>query len=99
MLDLEKAKKELREKSYDEIQVSTAWTWGSRAAASFKNVKSMDREAKVSAFILGQEYLHEAIEHASLAKNEGLVELVKMEVSEYESEAIEDIEKSLKIDL
>ena len=99
MLNIEEAKKELRKKTYDEIQVETAWKWASRAAASFENVLKMDREDKVSAFVVAQEYLHEAVEHASLAEDPSLVLDVKNEVDAYVYRAIDDITESLGINL
>jgi hypothetical protein len=99
MLKVEDAKKELKEKSYDEIQVETAWKWASRAAASFENVISAPIGKKLSFFMAGQEYLHEAVEHASLAEDDGLVSAIKTDTFEYIAEAIEDIEMALDVDL
>jgi hypothetical protein len=99
MLNIEEAKKELKEKTYDEIQVATAWKWASRAAASFDKVSKIDREDKVATFILGQEYLHEAVEHASLAEDPGLVFDIKREVDVYMQEALANIENRLGIKL
>jgi len=101
MLDVKAAKKELAEKTLDQIQRETAWKWASRAVASFENVLEAKNEKKVSAFMAGQEYLHEAIEHASLVDDgDGdLVDDIKMAIMESVAEAVADIDISLDIDL
>lgn len=101
MLDLDKAQKELAEKTLDQIQRETAWTWASRAAVSFENVLSASLEHKVAVFACGQEYLHEAIEHAALVEDgDGdLVDEVKGAVQSFLLDAIMDIEDNLGIEL
>lgn len=100
MLDLEKARKELSEKTLSEIQKATAWTWASRAVVSFENVLLADKEKKVSVFMAGQEYLHEAIEHASLVDDSSdFVDQIRMAVMESVAEAVADVDMSLDIDL
>lgn len=101
MLDVAAAKKELSEKTLDQIQRETAWKWASRAAASFENVLEADREKKVSLYMAGAEYLHEAIEHASLVYDGdgALVDDIRLAVAEAAVAAVVDIDESLDIDL
>lgn len=101
MLDVEKAKKELAEKTLSQIQRDTAWTWASRAVASFENVLDAENEKKVSLFICGQEYYHEAIEHASLvdeAEPDFVLE-IKLAIMESLAEAIGNLDVCLDIDI
>lgn len=64
MLDVKQASIELRTKSLLAIQVETAWSWASRAAAAY----SYFRTSGITQWRLdAQEYEHEAIEHAALA--------------------------------
>ena len=101
MLDVESAKKELAEKTLDQIQRETAWKWASRAAASFENVIVADPEKKVSIYMAGAEYLHEAIEHASLVfdGDGALVDEIRLAIAEAAVGAVVDIEQTLGIDL
>lgn len=101
MLDIEKAKKELAEKTLDQIQRETAWTWASRAAASFENVIAADPEKKVSIYMAASEYLHEAIEHAALVfdGDGSLVDEIRLAVAESAVGAVVDIDQTLDIDL
>ena len=71
-LKIDKAKEELKEKSYLEIQKSTAWTWASRAAVSYDlAIDEKDLSRKVAVFQVAEEYHHEAIEHAALYEDGG----------------------------
>jgi hypothetical protein len=66
-LKINKAKEELKHKSYLEIQRETAWTWASRSAVSYElAIEEKDLHRKVSIFQVAEEYHHEAIEHAAL---------------------------------
>lgn len=101
MLKIAEAKKELSEKTLDQIQRETAWKWASRAVASFENTVDAANEKKLTTFLAGQEYLHEAIEHASLVDDgDGdLVDDVKKAIKKSLNDAIEDVENSLGIEL
>lgn len=77
---LKKARKLLREKSYLEIQADTAWTWAARAAASYEvveegaNPKLNDEVGPLALYgwlMVGDEYRHEALEHAALVEDQG----------------------------
>lgn len=72
-LKLDEATAELEDKTYEQIQIETAWKWGSRAVAAYK---LGDPQA--------QEYEHEALEHAALVDDSGqlIAELTK-EMSKY----------------
>ena len=88
MLDLDKAKEELAESSYREIQVKTAWTWASRACVAYSIVVSAEPEAKLAPWTLADEYAHEAIEHAALVEDNGKVlEEVRKSIQEFRDRA------------
>ena len=72
MLDVEKAREELKTKSMAEIERATAMTWGARAVASYR----LASEAKglgerFRHFYEGENYRQEALEHASMAEDRG----------------------------
>jgi len=96
-LKIDKAKKELKEKSYLEIQKDTAWTWASRAAVSYElAIDEKDIHRKVSIFQVAEEYHHEAIEHAALYEDGGkLLSKVDRELESYRDRATEDLQDSL----
>lgn len=78
MIDLAKAKLELTQKSYAQIQDETAWTWASRACVSYQNCVAEEFPKKLVCWTLGEEYYHEAIEHAALnSNNPGLVQQIR----------------------
>lgn len=72
MVDLEAARKELNEKSLEQIQKETAYKWASRALAA-RELFDQDQQ-----FILDyNEYVHEALEHAALVEEDGFFQTVK----------------------
>lgn len=89
MLKIEEASKELEKKSYAEIQEETAWKWASRAAASYAKCCECDAGTKrLVLWTVGEEYYHEAVEHASLvATKEGLVKEIRDAVGPYQEDA------------
>jgi hypothetical protein len=93
MLDLEKARKELSEKNLNDIQKETAVTWASRAAVSFENCLQSDGIKKVTCFAVGEEYLHEALEHAALVEGEDVLSQIKQEVLPYQEKAAQDVDR------
>jgi hypothetical protein len=97
-LKLDKAKEELKEKSYLEIQKSTAWTWASRAAVSYDlAIEEKDNHRKVAVFMVAEEYHHEAIEHAALYEDGGdLLKKVDAELEPFRDRATADLQNSLK---
>jgi hypothetical protein len=72
MFKIEEAKKELLEKTEAQIESETAYKWGSRAIAAYQ---LFQETGDVKWFLMGEEFRHEAIEHASLSGNFG--ELIK----------------------
>jgi len=97
-LKIDKAKEELKEKSYLDIQKQTAWTWASRAAASYElAIEEKDLRRKVAVFQVAEEYHHEAIEHAALYEDRGdLLKEVEKELDKYRDKASDDLQDSLK---
>lgn len=64
---IDKATAELAEKSLADIQVETALTWCGRACVAAR--MGLGADAK--------EYAHEAIEHAALSDEDGLLDTVR----------------------
>ena len=93
MLDIEKARKELSEKSLNDIQTQTAWTWASRAAASYQNSLDAKGKDRLLYWSIGEEYYHEALEHAALVDGTALISEVKEALSQYQEEASEALGK------
>jgi hypothetical protein len=67
-----KARVELKEKTYLEIQEATATTWCARALECFDSARTSRRlVGKFGWFTVACEYAHEAIEHAALFEDGG----------------------------
>lgn len=86
MLNVQESQAELKVKNYNQIQSETAWKWGSRAAACFQNLLDGHPD-KLACWTLGEEYLHEAVEHAALCADGALVKLVRDAVTPYQEQA------------
>lgn len=95
MLDLEKARKELKEKSYLEIQESTTWTWAARACVAYEKAeKETKLEEKLGWAFVGTEYDHEAIEHAALCEDKGrLTKIIQATTNVYRQRALDSIKE------
>lgn len=94
MLNLEDARKELGEKNLAQIQTETAWKWASRAAVSFENCLAAQGSKKLACWSIGEEYFHEALEHAALVEGEDVIGQVKKELMPYHERAAEDMDKT-----
>lgn len=71
-LDIDKAMKEVQEKSDAEIDKETAHTWTARAIACYKIALKQDSEEELCKWNRkGDDFRHEALEHAALAKDGG----------------------------
>lgn len=57
---------EIRTKSHAEIESDTAWKWAARAIIAFE-ISSQNNSRKLYFYQQGEDYLHEAIEHAASA--------------------------------
>ena len=88
------ARFELKKKSYREIQEETAWKWAARAAASYENVGTLEGPVKFETYLLGQEYEHEAIEHAALISDPdvNLVKEVQEALESFQLEAWHELQ-------
>lgn len=97
-LKVDKAKEELKEKSYLEIQKETAWKWAGRAAASYElAIEEKDLPSKVAIYQIAEEYHHEAIEHAALYEDRGkLLDELEKALDQYRDKASDDLKDSLK---
>jgi hypothetical protein len=92
MLNLEKARKELANKSYGEIQAETAWTWASRACVAYQNINERDVGSdRLVAWSVAEELYHESVEHAALANVEGLLGKIREAVKPFQDAASKKI--------
>jgi hypothetical protein len=89
MLNIEAAKKELAEKSLNDIQIETAWTWAGRACASYQNSLEAKGKDKLLYWSIGEEYYHESCEHAALVNSETFLKEVRDAMAPYQEEASE----------
>jgi len=70
---IEDARQELQEKSLEDIQIETAKKWAARAYVAYEIAVyfgSEDRDNAMGWFHVGEEYRHEALEHAALVEAE-----------------------------
>lgn len=71
-LSVDEATKEVHDKSTIDINIETAWKWASRAAACYQEASTCTEEKQKDNWILrGDDFRHEALEHASLVEDEG----------------------------
>lgn len=89
MINLEEALQEISEKNYATIQTETAWKWLSRSAAYYETCSlEKDFAKKLVWWTLGEEMLHEAVEHAALVNDEGsLIKEVREAINVYQENA------------
>ncbi len=90
-LNIEEALQEMKEKSYRQVQSETAIKWAGRAGAAFQSVLEVPHHEKLIYWSLGEEYEHEAIEHAALVEDEtGLfVKEIQLAIKPYQDKAVE----------
>ena len=93
MLNVEEALQELGQKSLNDIQKETAVKWASRAAASFQNCLSETGTKKMVCWSVGEEYAHEAVEHAALVEGEDMVSVIKQELEQYRQAAAQSLDQ------
>lgn len=89
MLDLEKALAELKSTNYQQIQEQTAWTWASRACVCYNScADQQDNRVRLACWAVGEEYYHEAVEHAALYDGEiDLVKAIRQAVAPHQEQA------------
>ncbi|MHB1261240.1 MAG: hypothetical protein ACYC2H_05940 [Thermoplasmatota archaeon] len=88
LLDLDKARKELRSKDLLAIERDTAITWGGRAGASYGNVlDEADHAEGMRWFWEAETYRAEAIEHAAMTEAARFVARLTAEVERHRAEA------------
>lgn len=94
MLDIEKATKELGEKTLEEIEAMTAKTWGARAVASYRLAKKARTPADgFRRFYEGENFRQEAFEHAAMVDDGGeLLREVRGQVKGPREESIKYVE-------
>lgn len=93
MLKVEEAVQELSQKNLNQIQTETAWKWASRAAASFQNSLTAEKAKKFACFACGEEYAHEALEHAALVDGDDVISQIKKELEPYREKAADHIDQ------
>jgi hypothetical protein len=89
-LDVNKQLKELKQKTYEQIQTDTAYTWASRACAAFKySMDAKDYNEHIKWLIMYEDYKHEAIEHAALIETGTslLGQIIKL-INEYQEKIL-----------
>jgi hypothetical protein len=82
---MNKAMGELQEKSMEQIQHETAITWAGRALASYT---LFERTGDLQKLLDGEEFAHEAVEHASLAGSPGFSDLIAAHVHDAREHAL-----------
>jgi hypothetical protein len=89
MINLEEALQELTSKTYAQIQTETTYKWLGRAAACYETCsEEQEFSKKLVWWTLGEEYLHEAIEHGALVNDDGkLVKEVRDTIHLYQENA------------
>lgn len=88
MVGLDKAKEELSQKTYAQIQEETAWTWSSRACVCYQNCVEEKFPAKLAWWSMGEEYAHESYEHAALTvESPNLLQQIRDAVQPYQEAA------------
>lgn len=97
MLDMVKALKELQEKSLQDIEKSTALTWGGRALASYHlSRESATPAERLQRFCDGEGFRQEALEHASMCEDGGaLLHAIQHEIETGRWPAIEALRRVL----
>lgn len=93
MLNIQEALEELKNKNLNDIQIETAYKWASRAAASYQNCLESEGLKKMACFVIGEEYFHEAVEHAALVEGQDLLSQIKKELVSYQEKAANDIDQ------
>lgn len=95
---VEAARKELQEKSMEDIQIDTAKKWAARAHVAYEIAywfgEEGDRDSAIGWFHVGEEYRHEALEHAALVdskEGDDLLQSVRDLVSSLRDSAIESV--------
>ena len=69
MLDVEKAKQEILQKTHEQIETEAAYTWASRACAAFEfALSARDFKEYLYWLELYNDFKHEAIEHSALVE-------------------------------
>lgn len=80
VFNVEEASQELEEKSHGEIEKETAEKWGARAVAAYQKAQTGGSEDGVTWLRKGDDYRHEALEHAAMSEIDGLLEEIKAEI-------------------
>jgi hypothetical protein len=96
MIDVKESLAELKEKSYDQVQIETAFKWASRSCACYLTVVGSQPMTKLLWWTMGAEYQSEAIEHASLSGEDSssLVKQIQEEIRVYQEKAFENMEST-----
>ena len=94
-LDIEKAMEEVRSKSGEEVDRETAHTWASRAIASYRLcIKTSNNiRKKVERFSEGDDYRHEALEHAGTSGDLQEAARIARETDSERAEALDSFEE------
>jgi hypothetical protein len=92
-LNIEEALEEVRSKSGEEVDRETATKWAARAIASYRLcIESTALREKVERFSEGDDYRHEALEHAGTGGDPETAARVARETEKERTEALASFE-------
>lgn len=82
MMDVEKAKQELQQKTLQQIQRDTALSWGARTMAVIEFSDQAKSQTELLHWMVdAHEYYHEALEHGALVDEPGFFDNLKKEIN------------------
>lgn len=89
-LAVEKATEEVRSKTGEEVDRETANTWAARAVASYRlSVNATSIREKVTRFSEGDDYRHEALEHAGTSGDSETLRRVESDTAKERTKALD----------
>jgi hypothetical protein len=92
-LDIEEALEEVRSKSGEEVDRETATKWAARAVASYRLcIKASGIREKVERFSEGDDYRHEALEHAGTGGDSEAAARIARETKAERDQALDSFE-------
>jgi len=101
MMKVNEAIQELKHKSFNDVQLETAYKWASRAAASYVLMIDAEVDKKLGFWTMAEDYYHEAIEHAALTVGNPaeLVAKIQAAVAPYQEKASDHMDQILGQDV
>ncbi len=88
MLDLSKAREELKKTSLETIERNTATTWGGRAAASYSFcLEETDAARRMERYWEAENFRQEALEHGAMAEDMAFFQDLHAELEQHRRKA------------